>query len=140
MQLSKFSDYSFRALIYLAQNSNSLNTIENMASELKISQNHLKKIIHKLSKGNFIETFRGREGGIKLAKQPKDIGLSDVLLYTEVNTDFVECLKHNMQNTACPYQISCNLKAIIHRAKDSFMQEFQKYSLQDLLQAETDAL
>ncbi len=136
MQLSKFSDYSFRALIYLAEHDDTLNTIENMASELKISQNHLKKIIHKLSKGHFIQTFRGREGGIKLAKQPKDIGLSDVLLYTEVNTDFVECLKHNIQHTACPYQTSCNLKAIIHRAKDSFIQEFQKYSLQDLLQAE----
>ena len=47
MQLSKFSDYSFRALIYLAENNHGLNTIEHMASELKISQNHLKKIIHK---------------------------------------------------------------------------------------------
>lgn len=134
MQLSKFSDYSFRALIYLAQHNNTLNTIENMASDLKISQNHLKKIIHKLSKGQFIKTFRGREGGIKLAKKPKDIGLADVLLYTEINTDFVECLKHNSKHTECPYQINCNLKSIIHKAKDAFMQEFQKYSLQDLLQ------
>ena len=133
MQLSKFSDYSFRALIYLAQHNDALNTIENMAGELKISQNHLKKIIHKLSKGHFIETFRGREGGIKLAKEPKDIGLFDVLLYTEINTDFVECLKHNAKHTKCPYQINCNLKAIIHKAKDAFMREFQKYSLQDLL-------
>lgn len=140
MQLSKFSDYSFRALIYLAQHNNQLNTIENMAVELKISQNHLKKIIHKLSKGNFIETFRGREGGIRLAKQPKAICLSDVLLYTEVNTDFVECLKHNIQHTECPYQINCNLKAIIHKAKDSFVREFQKYSLQDLLHDEIDTL
>ncbi len=134
MQLSKFSDYSFRALIYLAQHDSGLNTIENMAVELKISQNHLKKIIHKLSKGNFIDTFRGREGGIKLAKQPKDIKLSEVLLYTETNTDFVECLKHNIQNTECPYQGTCNLKSIIHRAKDAFIQEFQRYNLQDLLQ------
>lgn len=133
MQLSKFSDYSFRTLIYLAHNTNKLSTIEQMAGELKISQNHLKKIVHKLSKGSFIESFKGRDGGIKLAKQPKEIGLSDVLLYTEVNTDFVECLKHNINHTQCPYQTVCNLKAIIHRAKDSFIQEFQKYSLQDLL-------
>lgn len=133
MQLSKFSDYSFRALIYLAQNTNRLSTIEQMAGELKISQNHLKKIIHKLSKGRFIESFKGRDGGIKLAKKPNEIGLSEVLLYTEVNTDFVECLKHNINHTQCPYQTACNLKAIIHRAKDSFIQEFQKYSLQDLL-------
>ena len=63
-----------------------------------------------------------------------------MLLYTEVNTDFVECLKHNIKHTECPYQIDCNLKAIIHRAKDSFMQEFQKYSLQDLLQDENNAI
>ena len=134
MQLSKFSDYSFRALIYLAENNHGLNTIEHMASELKISQNHLKKIIHKLSKGKFIESFKGRDGGIRLAKEPQNIPLSEVLLYTEVNTDFVECLKHNMQHVNCPYQTACNLTAIIHRAKDSFIQEFQKYSLQDLLQ------
>ncbi len=134
MQLSKFSDYSFRALIYLAENTEGLSTIEQMASELKISQNHLKKIIHKLSKGRFIESFKGRDGGIRLAKEPKDIGLSDVLLYTEVNTDFVECLKHNIKHTDCPYKNKCNLKAIIHRAKDAFIQEFQKHSLQDLME------
>ncbi|RDU65883.1 Rrf2 family transcriptional regulator [Helicobacter didelphidarum] len=133
MQLSKFSDYSFRALIYLAKNNDKLTTIEQMANELKISQNHLKKIIHKLSKGNFIESFKGRDGGIKIVKNPQDIRLSDVLLYTEVNTDFVECLKHNIEHTDCPYHDVCNLKSIIHRAKDAFIHEFQKYSLKDLL-------
>lgn len=134
MQLSKFSDYSFRALIYLAQHNETLNTIENMAAELKISQNHLKKIIHKLSRGNFIQTFRGRDGGIKLAKNPEDIELSEVLIYTESNTDFVECLKHSSDYTKCPYQINCNLKTIINKAKESFIREFKEHSLQDLLQ------
>lgn len=134
MQLSKFSDYSFRALIYLAQHNETLNTIENMAAELKISQNHLKKIIHELSRGNFIQTFRGRDGGIKLAKNPEDIELSEVLIYTESNTDFVECLKHSSDYTKCPYQINCNLKTIINKAKESFIREFKEHSLQDLLQ------
>ena len=133
MRLSKFSDFSFRALIYLAENTESLNTIETMANKLNISQNHLKKIIHKLSKGNFIQSFKGRDGGIKIAKSPDDILLSDVLLYTEVNTDFVECLKHNIEHTSCPYYSTCNLKTIIHRAKDAFVQEFQKYSLRDIM-------
>lgn len=133
MQLSKFSDYSFRALMYLAQNNEGLSTVEKLAVELKISQNHLKKIIHKLSRGKFIESYKGRDGGIKIAKKPEDIILADVLLYTEVNTDFVECLKPNAGESDCPYRLTCNLKGIVDNAKNAFLLEFRKYSLKDLL-------
>ncbi|RDU59984.1 Rrf2 family transcriptional regulator [Helicobacter sp. MIT 14-3879] len=136
MQLSKFSDYSFRALMYLAENDKSLSTVEKMARELNISQNHLKKIIHKLSKGNFITSFKGRDGGIRLAKNPEQINLSSVLLYTETNIDIVKCLKHDTKieiKELCPYYADCNLKIIVNRARDSFIEEFKKYSLSDLL-------
>ena len=52
MQLSKFTDYSFRALIYLADKKGSLATVEELANALQISEHHLKKIIHKLAKTN----------------------------------------------------------------------------------------
>ncbi|RDU72699.1 Rrf2 family transcriptional regulator [Helicobacter aurati] len=132
MQLSKFSDYSFRALMYLAENNNELNTVEQMAKELQISQNHLKKIIHKLSKGHFIESFKGREGGIRLAQKPEQINLSSVLLYTENNIHLVECLKQEA-GELCPYHTDCNLKIVINRARNSFIEEFKKYHLSDLL-------
>ncbi|STQ85711.1 Rrf2 family transcriptional regulator [Helicobacter muridarum] len=132
MQLSKFSDYAFRALIYLAENNDRLNTVEQMAKELQISQNHLKKIIHKLSRGHFIESFKGREGGIKLAKQPKEINLESVLLYTENNIHIVDCLKQDI-GELCPYHADCNLKVVVKNARDAFIQEFSKYHLSDLL-------
>lgn len=133
MQLSKFSDYSFRALMYLAQNTQGLSTVEQLANELKISQNHLKKIIHKLSKGKFIESYKGRDGGVKIARKPEDIILADVLLYTEANTDFVECLRLDAESSDCPYRLTCNLKGIIDSARSAFLLEFRKYSLKDLL-------
>lgn len=133
MQLSKFSDFAFRALIYLASNSNSLFTIEFLSKELKISQNHLKKIIHKLSKGGFLETFKGNRGGIRLALDPKNINLAKVLVYTEANTSFINCLKVDHKETDCPYHPDCNLKIIINSARNSFIDEFSKFNLTDLL-------
>lgn len=135
MQLSKFSDYSFRTLIYLAKNQDKILTITFMSSELNISQNHLKKVVHKLSKGKFIESYKGRDGGIRLTKNPRDIILSNVLLYTEYNTDFVECLKENFNANVsnCPYHSDCNLKLIINNAKNAFIYEFSKFTLKDLL-------
>lgn len=132
MQLSKFSDYSFRTLIYLAENAPGLSTVEKMAKALQISQNHLKKIIHRLAKGQFVESFKGREGGVRLARPPQQINLSAVLLYTESNIDLVDCLKQKPEE-ACPYQAECNLKLIISEAREAFIAEFKKHYLSDLL-------
>lgn len=50
MYLTKFTDYSFRVLIYLAKDKNKVFIVEDLSKELKISEHHLKKIIHKLAK------------------------------------------------------------------------------------------
>ena len=78
--------------------------------------------------------FKLLEAGMAALNWRKDIELSEVLIYTESNTDFVECLKHSSDYTKCPYQINCNLKTIINKAKESFIREFKEHSLQDLLQ------
>ena len=85
MQLSKFTDYSFRALIYLADKKGSLATVEELANALQISEHHLKKIIHKLAKTNYVISIKGRGGGLKLGMDPKDINLGEILKITEDN-------------------------------------------------------
>ena len=66
MQLSKFSDYSFRALIYLAKHSEKLCTVDELANELNTSEHHMKKVIHHLGKTDYIVSIKGRTGGLKL--------------------------------------------------------------------------
>ena len=127
MQLSKFTDYSFRALIYLADKKDSLATVE----DLDISEHHLKKIIHKLAKTNYVISIKGRGGGLKLGMEPKDINLGEILKITEDNLNIVECF-NNPEN--CPLMTGgCKLKYIISNSLEKFIKEFSKYSLEDIL-------
>ena len=129
MYLSKFTDYSFRILIYLGHNQGKLFTVDELANALNLSSHHIKKIIYKLAKNGYISSSKGRNGGIKLGMSPKDINLGKLLEITEDNLNLVECLSHN--NT-CNLNSFCKLKPIINNALNSFIAEFYKYTLYDI--------
>ena len=131
MNLSKFTDYAFRSLIYLGKNQHRLCTVEELAKCLNVSENHIKKIIHSLAKENYILSIKGRTGGIKLATLPKDINLGDVLLYCEDFSKIVECQKDNIN---CTYNSEkCLIKHIAKNPTIKFIDEFKKYTLEDVL-------
>ena len=131
MQLSKFTDYSFRSLIYLANKKDTLSTVDELAKHLEISENHLKKIIHKLAKTNYIISIKGRGGGLKLGMAPEDINLGEVLKITEDNLNIVQCFS---SANCCPFMSSgCALKGIISNSLEKFIEEFSKYTLKDIL-------
>jgi Rrf2 family nitric oxide-sensitive transcriptional repressor len=132
MQLSKFTDYSFRVLIFLAQNDANLQTVENLAQEFSASEHHIKKVVYKLAKLGFISTLKGRNGGLKLKLRPEDINLGNVILKMEENMNIVECF--NPTNTPCPFLAKkCKLKSIVHIATNAFLSEFSKKTLADVL-------
>ncbi|MBC5629657.1 Rrf2 family transcriptional regulator [Clostridium sp. NSJ-6] len=131
MQLSKFTDYAFRALIYLANNRSKLCTVEELAQELNASEHHIKKVIHKLAKTEYIISSKGRGGGLQLGLEPVDINLGEVLKFTEDNLNIVECFN---KPELCPFmQSGCKLKAISAGALKNFIEEFSKYTLNDVL-------
>lgn len=130
MQLSKFSDYAFRALIYLAHNTNKLCTVEELAEKLYTSPHHMKKVIHKLASGNYIHSLKGRNGGLRLGLKAEKINLGEVLKYTEENLNIYDCFSSN----DCPLlSRGCKLKAVSYKALNSFIQEFSQYTLADIL-------
>lgn len=90
MQLSKFTDYAFRSLIYLAKNTDENATVDKLAENLDISIHHLKKVINKLAKTEYIVSIKGRNGGLKLGLPPSEINLGKVILITEENLSIVE--------------------------------------------------
>lgn len=131
MQLSKFTDYAFRALIYLANNRDKLSTVEELAVELNASEHHIKKVIHKLAKTDYIISSKGRGGGLQLGLEPEEINLGEVLKFTEDNLNIVECFN---KPESCPFMSSgCKLKAISSGALNNFINEFSRYSLKDIL-------
>ena len=78
MQFTLFTDYSLRSLVFIAlksENTDTLVTIRDISSELNISNNHIVKVIHNLSKHGFIETTRGNHGGVRLSRSPSEINL-----------------------------------------------------------------
>lgn len=131
MYLSKFTDYSFRILIYLGNHQNQLFTVDELSDILNLSTHHLKKIIYKLAKNGYIVSLKGRNGGIKLMMNPKDINLGALLEITEDNLNILECF--SLETNTCNLVKSCKLKPIINDALESFKQKLGEYTLEDIL-------
>lgn len=131
MQLTRFTDYSLRVLIYLGGQHNHLVTIREIAEKHGISENHLMKIVHKLAMRGYIETVRGKGGGMRLARQPELINLGDVVRDTEESMAIAECFEAG--NSSCILMPTCILKSILGEARKSFFATLDLYKLSDLI-------
>ncbi len=130
MELSLFTDFSLRTLIYAGLNPARTITVPEVAAAYGISENHLVKVTHKLGKLGFLETKRGRSGGFQLARDPGAINLGDVVRATE-SFALVECL--GADGGRCPIVRACFLKTIISEARDAFLATFDRYTLAEVL-------
>ena len=137
MQLTRFTDYSLRVLIYLGGQHDHLVTIKEIAEIHGISENHLMKIVHRLAMRGYIETVRGKGGGMRLARQAEMINLGDVVRDTEESMDIAECFEAG--NSSCILLPTCILKSILVEAKKSFFATLDLYKLSDLINAPTMA-
>ncbi len=133
MHLSKYTDYSFRVLMYLGTHNDRLVTISEISQKYSISKNHLVKIVHHLAQSGIIKSVPGKKGGLKLGKEPKKINLLDVIEITESNFDLAECFT---SGGYCIIQNNCRLTKILTEALFSFFKVMGKYSLADLLRSE----
>ncbi len=131
MRLTRYSDYALRVLLYLAANPERLSTINEIASYHAISRNHLMKVVHQLGSLGYIDTLRGKGGGIRLAHQPSEIIIGDVVRNTEENMEIVECFTPG--NSNCIILPSCQLKSALNEALESFLATLDLYTLQDFL-------
>ena len=132
MQLTKYSDYSLRALIYLGLNEHRRCTIREISGAYGISENHLMKLIHQLGQEGFITTTRGKNGGLQLARPADEINLGEVFRATEGNFNLVECFAGREGNT-CPIAGPCLLTGILEEALQAFLEVLDRHTLADLL-------
>lgn len=124
--------YSLRVLMYCAacgQREKPAN-ISEIAEAHGISRSHLTKIVMTLSASGWIETTRGRGGGLRLLKPAKDIVLGDVLRQTETDFNLVECF--DTQLNTCGLNNHCRLKSTLQRALDSYLAVLDGVTLADL--------
>ena len=132
MQLTKCTDYSLRALIYLGLNDHRRCTIREIADAYGISQNHLMKLIHQLGQRGFIATTRGKNGGLELAMPASEINLGEVFRATEGDFHLVECFAGRERNT-CPIAGPCALTGVLGDALQAFLEVLDRHTLADLL-------
>src|SRR6478672_11006356 len=78
MRLTSYTDYALRTLMFLALNRERLVTIGDIAETHHIAKNHLTKVVHQLGTLGYVETVRGRSGGLRLGREPEDIRVGDV--------------------------------------------------------------
>jgi Rrf2 family nitric oxide-sensitive transcriptional repressor len=131
VQLTRYSDYSLRVLIYLAVEPNRLVTIEEIARSYGISKAHLMKVVHQLGLRGDVETVRGRGGGLRLARRPEEIRVGDVVRSTEENMALVECFEPG--SSQCVIEPACGLRSVLREALAAFLAVLDRYTLADLV-------
>lgn len=149
MKLTNYSDYALRSLIYLAvtPKDGELANIDDIAQAYDISKSHLTKIIHQLGKLGYIESVRGKGGGIRLAKDPSEINIGRLIRHTESDFGILQCLDDNSKNTdgkislvnigdnanSCVISPACRLKGVFYKAMLAFVAVLDGYTLADVL-------
>lgn len=132
MRLTRHTDNALRALIYLGINTDDAPArITDIARRMGMSEDHLAKVIARLAQLGYVETIRGREGGVRLAKEPCHIVVGDVVRATEDNMNLVECF--DPDTNQCPIAPACALAPALDAALTAFLGVLDQYTLADLV-------
>ncbi len=131
MKLTQYSDLGLRLLMYLAHRRGESVTIQEASDRFAVSKNHMVKISHQLTKSGLIESIRGRNGGVRLARSAQRISVEDALRATEDNFALVECFSSS--NNHCIITNVCKLSEVLDTALSAFFSVLRATSLEDLV-------
>jgi Rrf2 family nitric oxide-sensitive transcriptional repressor len=129
MQLSLHTDYALRVLMALAASDQQL-SVEWIARHYGISRNHLAKVAQGLQNEGLVLTYRGRGGGMRLARPASEINVGAVVRRFESFDSFVSCMAGG---PGCVINGVCGLKPALAGALKAFLDHLDGYSLADLV-------
>ncbi len=138
MHLTAHTDYALRVLMYTALIAPKSTTIDEIAGRYDLSRNHLMKIVQRLGAAGYLDTLRGRGGGIRLGRPPEEIVLGEVIRLTEERFDLVEC--HNDAKNRCVISDDCLLRGVLDDAARAFMAVLDGKTLRDVIANEASLL
>jgi len=131
MRLTDYTDYALRTLIHLGMHRDRLVTIQEIADAYGISKNHLMKVVNQLGNAGWVETIRGRSGGLRLGKEPDKIVIGKVVRDTEPDFSMVECF--DRERNSCALAPACELKNVLKRATLAYLAVLDEVTLADIL-------
>ncbi|WP_290650600.1 Rrf2 family transcriptional regulator [Aquisalimonas sp.] len=127
MELTQHTDYGLRVLMYAASNPDRLVTMREIARVYGISVEHLRKVVHRLARQGYLNTVKGRAGGMQLGRPAETIRVGDVVELLEESMAIVDC-----ERQPCPLRGACALKRSLENARHAFLAELNKVTLADL--------
>jgi len=138
MQLTQYTDYSLRVLLFLGLHPDRRCTITEISQAFDINRNHLVKVVHNLSSSGWITTIRGKSGGMILALPPEHINIGAVIRHTEPHFDLLECFDY--EGNTCSISPICKLRHALYKARKAFMDVIDSYCLSDVLESPDDII
>jgi Rrf2 family nitric oxide-sensitive transcriptional repressor len=130
MRLTLHTDFALRVLIQVGLNDGKLTTINDIAQSFGISKPHLMKVVNYLGQTGYLDTVRGRNGGIRLMREPHHINIGQVVRDTEETLDVIGCLG---RSGYCCIEHVCVLRGTLRDATEAFLAVLDTYTLADLI-------
>ena len=127
MRITRAADIGLRALMVLASGDGRRTTLAALAHDLAVPERHLGKVVQRLAREGWIDTARGRGGGIAISDAGRQAAASDVLIAIEGQAPVVNC-----DDPPCPLRSSCRLRSALGAAQRAFMAELARSTVDDL--------
>ncbi|MEW5917979.1 MAG: Rrf2 family transcriptional regulator [Gemmatimonadota bacterium] len=137
MRLTRFTDNALRCLLYLAEEPTRVSTVNEIATAMAMSPDHLLKVIKRLVELEYVRTIRGRNGGVQLATDAALITVAAVVRATEDNLEIVPCFDEDAAHP-CPIAHRCGLAPVFGEALGAFFDVLGRYSIADLAKQVSD--
>lgn len=134
MRLTDYTDYALRVLLYLAVREEGLTTIHDISEAYGISKNHLMKVVQRLGELGWIDTVRGRNGGLRLNDRSLGLTIGEVVRGTEGDFAIVGCFpREGAEPRSCVIEPQCRLKYVFESARGAFLAELDRHTLGELV-------
>ena len=131
MRLTLHTDYALRVLMYVGVKGNTLSTIPEIVDDFDISRGHIMKVVHHLGRLGYLDTIRGKGGGIRLARKPPQINVGAVVRDMEEELAVLGCLQGSEGD--CCIEQCCVLRSALRDATSAFLATLDRYTLADLI-------
>jgi Rrf2 family nitric oxide-sensitive transcriptional repressor len=130
VRLTLHTDFALRVLIQVGLNDGKLTRINDIAQTFGISKAHLMKVVNDLSQKGYLDTMRGRNGGVRLMREPRHINIGQLVRDTENQLNVIGCLE---RKGYCPIERVCVFRLALRNATEAFLTVLDTYTLADLL-------
>ncbi len=143
--LSQKSQYAVRAVLELAKRHGSGPVKASSIAETQhVPIRFLENILGELRQAGIVESVRGKEGGYRLRRSPRDLAVGDVIRLVQGTLAAVDCRANGGAGGAasgrdCALRDGCVLLPMWKRAQDAMMAVYDQTSFDDLVEEERAA-